>query len=303
MDWLTRLATLLDTAVVGRVLDLAGIRPGRGADGGNVAWFLFGSCGRGESVTARPPQIGLVFEGGEQAEASLDLLRRAAEGLASCGYLPRQPLSEADARFRCASLVDWERRFRDWVGDPVGTRLYRARPMFDLRAIFGNACFVERLESVVLAEVAASQTFLRVLAHDCLGNLPPLSFFRDLVVEDTGEQEAIFHLERSALRPLVDVGRVFGLASGRFFGVSTLDRLSAARARFSDHESVFRDAADTLRVLLYHQIRSGLRRRDEGTEVPPSSLSHYDRRVLKTGFRSILRILEFTGECRWLSPP
>jgi CBS domain-containing protein len=303
VDWLTRLAMLVDTSIVGRVLALAGLRwedDGRGHD---MAWFLFGSCGRGESVTPRLPQIGLIFGAAEPSEPFVDRLRRAADGLTACGYLPRQPLSEADARFRCASFDEWERRFREWVRDPVGTQLYRARPMFDLRTIFGDACLVERLQSLVLAEVAASPSFLRVLAHDCLGNLPPLSFFRDLVVEETGEQDDVFHLERSALRPLVDVGRVFGLASGRVFGASTLERLLAARAKFSDHEAVFRDAADTLRVLLLHQIRSGLRRHDEGTQIPPSSLGHYERRVLKTGFRSILRILEFTGECRWLSVP
>jgi CBS domain-containing protein len=299
VDWLTRLATLVDTAVVGRVLSLAGIR----APGESAAWFLFGSCGRGESVTARLPQLGLIFDAPESDQGFLDQLRRAAEGLATCGYLPRQPLSDADARFRCASLQEWEQRFREWVRDPVGTQLYRARPMFDLRPIFGTPRLVERLESLVVAEVASSPSFLRVLAHDCLGNLPPLSFFRDLVVEETGEQDAVFHLERSALRPLVDVGRVFGLACGRVFGASTLERLGAARAQFGDDESVFRDAADTLRVLLHHQIRSGLRRRDEGTDIPPSSLGHHDRRVLKTGFRSILRILELTGACRWLSRP
>jgi hypothetical protein len=32
----------------------------------------------------------------------------------------------------------------------------------------------------------------------------------------------------------------------------------------------------------------------------PSLLSHYDRQVLKSGFRSILRLLEFTADGAWL---
>jgi CBS domain-containing protein len=287
--------------MVGRALTLAGLAQDGGGGGERVAWFLFGSCGRGESLTARLPQIGLVFEDPGSTEEFIDQLRRVSAILAACGYLPREGLSDAEARFRCASLGEWEERFRGWVRDPVGTQLYRARPMFDMRTLFGRVSLVERLEAVVRGEVVLGDDFLRILAHDCLGNLPPLSFFRDLVVDEAGEEGAVLHIERSALRPLVDVGRVFGLASGRVFGASTLERLGAARARFSDHEAVFRDAAETTRVMLYHQARSGLRRRDAGTEIAPSAVSHYDKRVLKTGFRSILRMLEFTGECRWLT--
>ena len=159
---------------------------------------------------------------------------------------------------------------------------------------------MERIGDVVREEVAATDGFVRLLAHDCLTNLPPLAFFRDLVVEDTGEQTGVLHLERSALLPLVDVGRVFAIDAGRFFSGSTLERFALARERLPRNESIFREAADSLRVMLYHKARAGIRRQDGGAELDPASLSRYDRQVLKSGFQSILRLLEFTAECRWL---
>jgi hypothetical protein len=34
--------------------------------------------------------------------------------------------------------------------------------------------------------------------------------------------------------------------------------------------------------------------------LPPALLSRYDRQILKSGFRSILRLLEFTADPKWL---
>lgn len=120
------------------------------------------------------------------------------------------------------------------------------------------------------------------------------------MVEGTGGHTSVFHLERNALRPLVDVARVFGIAAGGVSGSSSLARFFTARAMLPDHEAVFREAADTLRVVLYHQARAGIRAGGDGSELPPSLLSGHDRQALKSGFPSILRLLEFTAECRWL---
>jgi CBS domain-containing protein len=293
VDWLAGFALRFDARLAMRLVAVQG-----GAPAG-ACWFFFGASGRGESMTALSPQLGVAFtEGGDWPA----LYRRVFDALPAGGYLPRAPLTDADVAFRCAPVLEWEQRFRGWVRDPLGTQIYHARPLFDLRPVLGDAALLAGLEAVVRQEVDAHPELVRVLAHDCLANLPPLAFFRDAVVEESGERSAVFQLERSALRPIVDVGRVFGIAAGRAFGTSTLDRLTAARALLPAHDAVFREAADTLRLLLYHQARSGLRRQDGGIEISPASLGGYDRQLLRSGFRSILRLLEVTAE-RWGAAP
>jgi CBS domain-containing protein len=129
-----------------------------------------------------------------------------------------------------------------------------------------------------------------------------MAFFHDLVVAETGEKSETFHLEKSALRPLVDVGRALGLASDCVLEGSTLDRLALAREAFPASEAIFREAAEAFRVMLFHQNRAGLRHGHGGTEISPADLSHHDRQVLKSGFRAIARLLEYTAECNWLEP-
>jgi CBS domain-containing protein len=147
---------------------------------------------------------------------------------------------------------------------------------------------------------AMDTDFLHILANDCRTTLPPLTFYQDAVVDSGGEHLSTFRLEHSALRPLVDVGRVFGLAGRAFLGRSTLERFGTTRSLLPEHEDIFREAADTFRVVLWLQSRVGISEGTSGAELPPALLSRHDRHVLKSGFRSILRLLEFTSERGWL---
>ena len=204
-----------------------------------------------------------------------------------------------DRPFLVASKVEWQTRYEKWLHDPVRTQMYLARSLFDLRPIHGRQSLWHDVERTVVG--AVDRDFLHVLANDCLASLPPLTFFQDAVVEESGEQTTVFRLEQSALRPLVDVGRVFGMAAKKVLGTSTLERFAFARALLPEHESIFREASETLRILLWQQARIGIAQGTSGSELPPALLSRHDRHVLKSGFRSILRLLEFTGNSTWFA--
>src|SRR4029077_9373333 len=121
------------------------------------------------------------------------------------------------------------------------------------------------------------------------------------VVDETGAETAVFRLEHSVLRPLVDVGRVFGMAEKKVFGSSTFERFARARVLLPEHATIFREASETLRIVLWQQGRVGISQGTAGSGLPPALLSRYDRQVLRSGFRSILRLLEFTADLEWLN--
>ena len=146
---------------------------------------------------------------------------------------------------------------------------------------------------------AINLELLHVVANDCLATLPPLTFFQNVVVDETGEETAVFRLEESALWPLVDVARVFGMAARKVFGSSTLERFAMADL-VPAHVGVFREASDTLRIVMWQQGRAGITQDTSGAEVAPALLGAFERQMLRSGFRSIVRLLEFTGELGWL---
>ena len=220
-------------------------------------------------------------------------LQRLRADLAECGYLPHAA-PDFDAEILCATVAAWQERFSEWIREPIWTQMYRARPLFDLRPAWGDAEPWQRLEESAREIIRAEPSFQKVLANDCLSELPPLTFFQDAVVDESGQRTEVFALQLRALGPIVEVGRVFGIANQRVLGSSTLERLELARSRMPAHESIFREAIETLRVLLYLQARTGLRLNDSGADILPTQLSRLDRQALKSGFRSIHNLLQFT---------
>jgi len=290
IDWLSRLIHLVDRAIFARIVTLTG------ADAANGCWCFAGSSGRAESLTKRAPHPVLVLERDDQMEWVRRIYHRVLDALLECDYLPRTaPSFERD--FYVASASEWKTRFDQWITDQVRQEMYRARTLFDMRPVVGPHSLWEAVEAPALA--AVDLDFVKILANDCLATLPPLTFFQDAVVDQEGEQVTTFHLEQSALRPLIDMGRVFGIATGACFRRSTLDRLAAAGARLPEHQAIFREASDTVRIVLGQQARVGISQGTAGLDLPPALFSSYDRRVLKGGFRSILRLLEFTGDSGW----
>jgi len=277
LDWLASFADLVNRRILERLLRITGNnQPER-------LWCFYGAAGRRELLTSVAPSIAVIGD----APTSLET------ALAECGYLaPEAPVA--------ACLEEWKIRFSDWIRDPIRNSVYFARPFFDLCPVQGLRRLFGDLEAHIRGELAVEPAFLRILAHDCLVNLPPLTFFRDLVVEESGEQTETFRLETSALHPLADVARVFGLACGTPLGASTGTRFEQARRRLPAQEAIFRKAAETMRVVLFHQARGGLRLRSSGAELPLSILSRHDRQVLKSGFRAIHSLLEFAEPCTWL---
>lgn len=277
LDWLSAFADLINRRIVERVLQLSGNRRP------DLLLCFYGAAGRRELLTKVAPCIAIV---GEEIPA-------LQNQLADCGYIPSEPPS-------FGSLSEWKARYSGWIRDPLQTKSYLAHAFFDLSRVQGPALVFDELQSHIRSELASEPAFLRILAHDSLSHLPPLTFFRDLVIEESGEESATFRLEVSALQPLVDVARVFGLLSGIPPGASTGLRFEAARRLLPSQEAIFREAAETVRVVFFHQAHAGLRLRTSGAELPLSTLSRQDRQILKSGFRAIHNLLEFTQRRDWL---
>jgi CBS domain-containing protein len=285
VDWLAKFAHHADTQIVGRVIRLADART---SSEDRTCWCFTGAAGRRESLTQSKPGLALIYEGNNAKER----YEAVSAMLDQCGYIA------SSATDLCGPLPEWTARFQSWLQDPVQNDIFGARPFFDLLPVAGDHELFRRLRASVSASV--SQSFLYLLANDCLSNLPPLTFFRDDVVSGSGEQSDVFDLQRTALEPLVDVGRVFALASGHPLGASTIERFAWAKSLLPEQERIFREASETLSAVLFHQARVGIREHTDGSQLPPALLSRHDRQVLKNGFRAILKLLEFTAECEWL---
>jgi CBS domain-containing protein len=291
VEWLASMAHLVDVAIVRRILELSG------AADAPCCWCVSGMAGRAESMPGVLPSLVVIVEREDALEATKSIVERVRDYVFECGYLPETDAA-FDPAFHVAGVDEWKSRYSGWIQDPVRKQMYLARTLFDLRAIHGDPSLWTTLQATVSA--AVDRDFVHVLANDCLASLPPLTFYQDAVIDSGGERHATFQLAHSALQPLVDVGRVFGVAAGEVLGRSTLERFAVARTLLPEHEAIFREAADALRVVLWQQGRIGIAQGTSGADLPPALLSRHDRHLLKGGFRAILRLIEFTGDREWI---
>jgi signal-transduction protein with cAMP-binding, CBS, and nucleotidyltransferase domain len=288
-EFTTRFATAVDDAVVGKVLARVGESPHMGG------WCVCGTSGRGESLTLRMPRLVQIQEGTAAADPA-GVYARLTAALEECGYLPA-PEVVNDPSFYVASTDEWVHRFTNWVKNPVLEGMQRNRALFDLRQLGHGDGWGAIVKAV---QQAVDRDFLQILAHDCLADLPPLSFYEGAVVEHSGEYTDVFRLQRNVLQPLVDLGRVFGMAARDVMGTSTLERFSRARSLLPAHERIFREAADALRIVLWQQGRVGISQGSVGAELPPSVLSRNDRHRLRSAFPVIQELIEFAANPSWL---
>ncbi|MBI4470618.1 MAG: cyclic nucleotide-binding domain-containing protein [Acidobacteria bacterium] len=261
-------------------------------------WLLFGHAGRGETIFPTRPDIGVVFEPGPVpgAEAYFaGLLRRVEASFAGCGLrTPSDSLGTSEF-LRCRTTAEWKRFFESCIMDPIDNSTYRVRTVFDFQALCGELDLARELTDHIVSALGRSDTFVPILANDTMSSLPPLTFFRGLVVELDGAERDALDLEATALAPIVDAARVFGFLTGNTGVTSTLKRLEAAAAERLEDASVLEEAAQAFRIAAYQQAAADFRGDRPGTLISPSSLSKYDRRLLKTAFDSIQRLLELTA--------
>jgi CBS domain-containing protein len=127
-----------------------------------------------------------------------------------------------------------------------------------------------------------------LLANDTLAHLPPMTFFRGLVLDLDGEQRDSFDIDTTALSPIADAARVFALGGGRTGAPNTLFRLEGAAHDYPQHAAVFHDAGEAFRTAIYFRALAG------SPEIHARTLQKTEQLILKRALSSIHRLLEVT---------
>ena len=297
--WVAEALSELTRLIVSRAVELTEDAAGRRDATGS--WVFFGAAARGELLTGAMPDVGLIYRD-EDDEVAHRLGPQVSEALQECGYHSSDnAITPANDR-ACRSLAEWKDSYSRWISDPVLSGLYAGLRFFELAPVRGDGAPVEALRQHIREAVKVNESFVPILANDSMANLPPLTFFQGLVVEDDGQRTDRFDLRRSTLQPLADVGRVFALERGDTSQTRTDLRLEATRAVIEEQGELFADAANTFRVALYHHARIGLRDGTAGWEIEPRVLSKLEQQVLKNGFRTIMKLLEFTANRNGITP-
>ena len=253
----------------------------------------FGAMARGDLVRLGLPTIAAVYDDSDESfkpEDSLYFAALAGETAATfnaCGLVgPAQHWPEGAQP--SMPLSEWIRLYGETIRNPVGHDLYGRREFFDLRPLAGDRSIFRKLQDCILLEFRDHAMAIVLLANDTLVHLPPLTFFRGLVLELDGAQRDSFNISETVVSALADAARVFALAKRRLTSANTLERFAMAQVDFPEGAAVISEAAEAFRIGLYYRAQAG------SDLVTPGKLGKFDQLLLKTAFSSIQRFLEFT---------
>ena len=256
-------------------------------------WLLLGSQARGEQLLMTDQDHALIFENVRKEKHKdtkayfLEFGQKLSEALEHIGFEKCPANMMASNPEFCLSADEWKSLFTKWIKTPTQQSVMFCNIFFDFKRAYGNKKLEADLQDVVFELLKNDDTFYAYLGSDALKNPPPLSFFKQFIVEDDGEHKDEFDLKARALMPIIDGARVLAL-SKEISGVNqTVERFKKLIELEPQNTELFNACIRSFYDLLEYRTESGFMHNHSGRFVDLTTLSKHDKNKLKYLFKPI----------------
>ena len=263
------------------------------------AWLSFGSEGRDEQTFSTDQDNGIVYictdiMDREQTQLRLlEFARGVNADLDRCGFPLCVGNIMASNPALCLTLEEWEEKYDKWIRTPEPEALLNATIFFDFRPLFGQFNLADRMRLSLLRRTRNNPLFLRMLAENAVGILPPLGKIRDFVTDADPEHPGTIDLKKYGSRLFIDAARIFALAHD-VAATNTVQRIKLAAPLMNvAHEDAAAtiDAFNFIQLLrLRHQHSEQTQGREGDNLIRPDDLNEVERRILKEAFRQARKL-------------
>jgi CBS domain-containing protein len=161
-----------------------------------------------------------------------------------------------------------------------------------MRPVAGDFSLFQSLSVRTREWVKDAGMFKSVLAFISTTDRPPLGFFRNFVLERSGEHKNQLDLKRFGTGSIVNAARLLALDAG-IEHTNTSDRLQALSSPEDQDPTIFQDMREAFEFLTLLRLQCQLGQVRDGKEVSnyinPESLTNLQRSLLKEAFRAAAR--------------
>jgi CBS domain-containing protein len=302
---ITRMITVLNDHIVHRLLTL--LHEEMGPAPNAFCWIMFGSEGRKEQTFKTDQDNALIYQSPEDDWEAIKTAKlyfrrfgnRAIQHLEACGYpLCKGEMMASNPRWRKPYSV-WKSYFDRWISAPEPEEVLNATIFFDFRPGYGQVSLGERLRDYLTLQAPSKGIFLMHLAKDCLQSKPPLTFFRNFMVEKDGKYKNRLDIKTRGLVPFVDFARLMALKHG-VKETNTLDRLNTLSENGHIPRELFVETREAyefqMQLRLVHQLRMMEIGQAPHNHIDPAELSDLEKQTLKESFAVIGRIQSYVKD-------
>lgn len=295
---ITRMITILNDQILDRILTL--MIEKMGAPPSRFCWILMGSEGRREQTFRTDQDNALIYElpdDKNKKQAAQEYFRIFAEEiiehLVECGY-PRCPgnIMASNSNLR-QTLSGWINSFNNWMRTPDPKEVLNTTIFFDFRPGYGDEKLARDLRKHLCESAPRHEIFLTHLARFCLTVRPPLSFFKNFIVEKDGEHKNRLNLKETGLVPFVDFARLMSLKYG-IAESNTLGRLQLLNEQGHISTDLYSETVEAYEFLMQLRLINQLYMMEEGMSpsnyINPGDLTDIEKKTLKESFEVIRKI-------------
>lgn len=279
-------------AITRRLLQLA--EQTLGAPPVPYAFLVAGSLARFEQTAYSDQDNGLIlsddYNEAEHGEYFRKLADFVCDGLDACGYeYCKGGIMASNPQWR-QPLSVWRNYFAKWIETPDPQALLYSTIFFDLRCLYGEAALFDDLHQSILRRTQKSTMFLTHMAANALNFRPPLGFFKGFVLERQANGEKTLDMKKRGVVPVIDVARVYALASGSPV-TNTRARLQALGQANLIASDLLANVLDAFEFISLTRLRHQARQIEAGhaadNQVSPEELSEFEQRHLKNAFEVV----------------
>jgi CBS domain-containing protein len=257
-------------------------------------WMSLGSEGRGEQLLRTDQDNAILYEDPtpEKAEMAeryfLSFGKKVVDILIECGFAPCKGEIMASNPKWTQPLSGWKEHFRKWIQEPEPNSVMHGNIFFDFRNGYGDATLTDELSEFIFKTVERSAgTFARFFVKDATDSPPPLSFFKNFIVERSGDHKDMFDIKSRAMMPLAGAARML-VITDKLKGVNnTFERYRRLAELHPTEQDVFKEAAMAYEIFMRYRAIHGFRSKSSGRFIRPSELNKIERQTLRTAFQSI----------------
>ncbi len=294
---ITRVIAEINDHVIGRIFELAHAELGPAPV--PYCWVVLGSEGRREQTFKTDQDNALIYDDSADRDAEQYFARLTEfvrDALEKCGYPPCTGGYMASNPQWRMSLSSWKQSFTVWIADAKRRATEDALILFDMRPVTGDRKLFEDLSHHNRGLLKDATFFKSILAFISIVQKPPLGFFRQFVVERSGEHREELDLKMLGTGLIVNAARLFALDNG-VESTNTLDRLIALRALEYLDPALLNDLEQAFEFLSLLRLEQQIELMKQGLQpssyIRPEKLTHLQRSLLKETFQAIGRAQNF----------
>lgn len=256
------------------------------------AWVSLGSEGRKEQMLRTDQDNAIIFQDSNNNEEAqkyfLKLGSYVNEILIQCGFSECPGNIMARNPELCQPVSKWKEYFKKWMEIPDEKNILNITIFFDFRNTYGDESIIEELRNFINKH--KNNFFIGFLAKNAISTPPPLNFFRNFIVEKSGEHKDEFDLKTRCLLPLIDSARVLCIDKGILTTSSTIERYKMLQEIDKVNKELYEEAIETFSYYLKLRTIYGLKNNNSGRYIKPDELSKLDKQLLRNSFSVIENI-------------